>query len=155
MPSTAPAGGRFSPPSDVRPPSVSMSESHLQFECLMVMWIFALIFRDSRMDEQLAFRPFEDLNVLLSRPAHLATFVHYLFLNCFVEEEMVGYTSMLCVCIVILFQVFYLATEWYKSAPTREQAQKIFDDFISTSSVPSILSNYYIKDHILIRFNSP
>ncbi len=41
------------------------------------------------MDEQLAFRPFEDLGMLLSRPAHLATFLHYLLSNCFVEEEMV------------------------------------------------------------------
>ena len=88
------------------------------------------------MDEQLAFRPFEDLALLMTRPAHLATFIHYLFSNCLVEDDMVltmieeSYAQ-----VIRCSQAFFLATEWFQLNPTREQAQKIFDDFVSSQSV--------------------
>lgn len=43
-----------------------------------------------RADELEAFKPFDDLALLMTRPAHLATFLHYLLSNGFVEEQMVS-----------------------------------------------------------------
>ena len=59
---------------------------------MVFMFVYLFIIADLiavSADEQVAFKPFEDLSVLMRRPAHLATFIHYLFSNGFEEDSLV------------------------------------------------------------------
>jgi hypothetical protein len=54
-------------------------------------------------DDARAYLPFNNLDVLLTHHAHLATFTHYLLANGFVEDELV-FVSMrtsVCVCVCV------------------------------------------------------
>eukprot|EP00050_Salpingoeca_kvevrii_P007025 m.293314 g.293314 ORF g.293314 m.293314 type:complete len:1218 (+) comp12766_c0_seq1:196-3849(+) len=71
-------------------------------------------------DEQEAFKPFRSLDLLVHRPAHLATYLHYILTNNEAEED------------ILLF----LSIQWfqYQNQPEKDEALAIFEDFIATKA---------------------